>query len=173
MDRRRKENLLIIAAVAVVVIGFLFMFSKRWHSRLNGNDSLDVTRIHDATAISSLIGSGTDVRQDFVCPYDTIKELVIIFSKTDDANAENVTVSLLDDQLPVFSQTISVQDIRSQHRTRISVGASGLKGHSLTLGISSDSDTGLALMIDEKTEAYYRIDGQTLKGTICFAVYGN
>ena len=82
MDRRRKENLLIIAAVAVVVIGFLFMFSKRWHSRLNGNDSLDVTRLHDATTVSSLIGRGTDVRQDFVCPYDTIKELVIIFSKT-------------------------------------------------------------------------------------------
>ena len=149
------------------------MFSNRWHSRLNGNDSLDVTRIHDATTVSSLIGRGTDVRQDFVCPYDSIKEIVIIFNKTDDANQENVTVSLLENQDTIFSQTLSVKEIDDQHRTRIPVGISGYKGHSLTLYLTSDSDTGLALMIDEKTEAYYRFDGQTLKGTICFALNGH
>ncbi len=173
MDRRRKENLLIMAALAIVFVSFLFMFSKRWHSRLNGNDSLDVTRIHDATAISSLIGRGTDVRQDFICPYDTIKEIVIIFNKTDETNQENVTVSLLKDQDAIFSGSLSVKDISDQHRTRIPVGISGYKGHSLTLYITSDSDTSLALMIDEKTEAYYQFDDQTLKGTICFAIYGN
>ncbi|MBR4461180.1 MAG: hypothetical protein IKS51_01145 [Erysipelotrichaceae bacterium] len=173
MDRRRKENLLILAALTIVAVSFLFMFSKRWHSRLNGNDSLDVTKIHDATTVSSFLGRGTDVRQDFTCPYDTIKELVIIFNKTDDTNQENVTVSLLEGQETLFSQTVSVSDISDQHRTRIPVGISGCKGHSLTLDITSDSDTGLALMIDEKTEAYYRFDDQTLKGTICFAIYGN
>ena len=173
MDRRRKENLLIMAAVAIIAISFLFMFSKRWHSRLNGNDSLDVTKIHDATTVSALIGRGTDVRQDFVCPYDRIKELAIIFNKTDDANDTQVTISLLEGQETVFSQTLPVKDIADQHRSRVAVNISGFKGHSLTLQITSDSDTGLALMIDEKTEAYYLFDSQTMKGTICFALYGN
>ncbi len=173
MDRHRKENLLILVAAAVVVISFLFMFSRNWHSRLNGNDSLDVTKIHEATAVSSFIGKGTEVSQDFVCPYNTVKELVIIFNKTDDTNQADVTISLRDGQNIVFSRTLSVQEIADQHRTRISVGTGGLKGHSLCLEITADSDTGLALMIDEKTEASYRFDGQTLKGTICFALYGN
>ncbi|MBQ6559506.1 MAG: hypothetical protein IJL85_01615 [Erysipelotrichaceae bacterium] len=173
MDRRRKENLLIVAALAIVAVSFVFMFSEHWHSRLNGNDSLDVTKIHDATTVSSLLGRGTEVSQDFTCPYDTIKELVIIFNKTDDTNEEDVNISLLEGQDIIFSLTLPVREISDQHRTRIPVGISKVKGHSLTLSIASGSDIGLALMIDEKTEAYYRLDGQTLKGTICFAVYGN
>ena len=98
---------------------------------------------------------------------------MIIFNKTDDTNEEDVNISLLEGQDIIFSLTLPVREISDQHRTRIPVGISGIKGRSLTLNITSGSDTGLALMIDEKTEAYYRFDGQTLKGTICFAVYGN
>ena len=173
MDRRRKENLLILFALAIAVISFVLMFSNHWHSRLNGNDSLDVTKIHDATAISAIISRGMEVSQDFTCPYDRIKELVIIFNKTDDANDSDVTVSLTEAGETIFSSTLSVSDISDQHRTRIPVGISGYKNHSLTLYISSDQDTGLALMIDEETDAYYQFDSQVLKGTICFALYGN
>ena len=173
MDRRRTENILIAIALILIAVTFFFMFSKRYHSRLNGNDSLDVTKIHEATTVSSLINRGSTVSQDFVCPYDRISSLVIIFNKTDDSNANAVTVELLKGEESIFSQALSVQEIADQHRTTIRIDSSGNKNQAMTLRISAYDDTGLALMIDETTEAWYSFDHMAMKGTICFAINGH
>ncbi|MBR4422026.1 MAG: hypothetical protein IKS69_05785 [Erysipelotrichaceae bacterium] len=173
MDRRRQENILIAIALILIAVSFIFMFSKRYHSRLNGNDSLDVTKIHDATTVSSLINRGSTVSQDFVCPYDRISELVIIFNKTDENNDGTITVELLKGEETIFTQALSVKDIADQHRTKIKVDSTGNKGQAMTLKIAAGDDTGLALMIDEATEAWYSFDHQARKGTICFALNGH
>ena len=173
MDRRRIENILIAIALIMIAVSFALMFSKRYHSRLNGNDSLDVTKIHEATTVSSLINRNSTVSQDFVCPYDRISTLVIIFNKTDESNTGTVTVELLRGEESIFSRALSVQEIADQHRTVIPIDSSGNKNQAMTLRISANDDTGLALMIDEKTEAWYSFDHQARKGTICFAINGH
>ena len=169
MKNKKFLMYILIAAVIFVFFGFWFMFSS------SSNKSIlkeNMTIMPSANKISKEITKDLVVEQEFICNIDTISRLGVVFSYIYDSSNSEITLELLKGNETLAKNVISAKDISDQHRTFLIPNSviTNVKNKQLKLKISSNDDSGFALMIDENSNATYKFGDSSLKGRICFVI---
>lgn len=178
MKNDKRIRLLIVLLLVFVVGAFLFMFGG---NIFNGSGSggsnktnIDYTTVTPANGVTEEITKGVKVEQYFVCPVDTVSNVAVVFSRQYSVEDCEISIELLEGKNVLAKQTYNVKDIEDQHRTYLETGLpiSGLKNKELMLRIRpvTESDTGLAIMMNDSTGGVFSFDKKNVKGTLCFSV---
>ena len=169
--------MIIIGALAVFVLAVtLMMFSDEINVPGSSDAAKGGSEMIEANAVSDEITKGTVVSQTFKCSEDTVSKAALVFTKLYNLEDTYITVELLNGNTTVLKQDVNVEDIPDQHRLFVKgTAVSGLKGKELTLKIypASDSDTGVALMINDSVKSSFSFGNKKINGSICFSVSGD
>ena len=172
-----NKKAIIIGLLAVFVLGAtLIMFSDKIGGSGSSNSAKGGSEMIEANDVSDEITKGTVVSQTFKCTEDSVGKVALVFNKLYSLENTYITVELLDGNNTILKQDINVADIPDQHRVYAKGSAvSGLKGKELTLKIypASDSDTGVALMINNSVRSTFSFGSKKMTGSICFSVSGD
>ena len=172
----RKTMIIIGVLVAFILTATLMMFSDKIHIPGSSDTPSGSSEMIEANAVSDEITKGTIVSQTFKCNEDSVKKVALVFTKLYSLENTYITIELLDGNTTLIKQDINVQDIPDQHRVYAQGNTvSGLKGKELTLKIypASDSDTGVALMINDGVNSSFNFGSKKMTGSICFSVSGD
>ena len=176
MENSKKTKLIILTASLFALIAVFFMFGGKLpsFSLQSGIRKTDSTQMPEATGGTDEIGKNVTIEQTFLCTTDSISQIGIVFYKTEQIENVSIVIELLDNGKSLIQYIGSAEDIESEHRTFLIAEEplTGLKNRNLTLKFYSleNQDTGVGLMVSEKTDGSYRINGNSRKGSICFAV---
>lgn len=171
-----KKALIIFAAV-LAVVGCIFMFAiNPSNSNESNNTPTADSEVPEADGRTEEILEGVTIEQRFKCKSDSISEIAIVFSRLYDLGEEcGIYIELDEGSNVLVQEKIDADSIQADHRTYVKLGTplKGMKGKELTLKIFSETSagTGLCVMINSKdTSSTYSYKGQTLQGTLCFAI---
>ena len=181
MKNKSRTTLILIFAIVFVITATIFMFGKNissfslpsfsFSSGIRKNDS---TEMPVATGGSERIDKKTTIEQSFVCTVDSISQIGIVFYKIEQIENANIVIELLDGNKTLIQNIYPVESIESEHRTFLIANEplSGLINKKLKLKIYSlnSDDTGLGVMVSENTNSSYKYNGNTRRGSVCFAV---
>ena len=172
-----KKTMMIIGALLVFVLGAtILVFSDKIGTPSSSGSAKGGSEMIEANAVSDEITKGIVVSQTFKCTEDSVNRVALVFNKLYSLENMYITVELLDGNTVILKQDINVQDIPDQHRVYAEGSTvSGLKGKELTLKIypASDSDTGVALMVNDSVKSTYNFGSKKMSGSICFSVSEN
>ncbi len=177
LKKSNKKTWIIIGLLAAFVLTVtIMMFSDKIDIPGSSDAAKGGSEMVEANAVSDEITKGTVVSQTFKCSEDSVNKLALVFTKLYSLEDTFITIELLNGDAVVLKQDVNVKDIPDQHRLFVKgTSVSGLKGKELTLKIypASDSDTGLALMINDSVRSSFSFGNKKVDGSICFSVSGD
>ncbi len=168
-----KHFKLIIGLTALfVIVSILFMFGGNLFRSKGNIRNDDSTLMVEADSTTNEIKSGIVVEEDFICSCDSISAVGIVFSRIAYVQGISMELALLEGNSVLASEIVDSGSIEEQHRTFIHCALSGMKGKKLTVRIAplNEGDTGLVIMMNQKSGTSFRFGKKTVKGTLCFSV---
>ena len=170
MNKKKTIGLGIILTLFILgAVFFMFKDKLPTPGKSSGGSEMPA-----ANAVSEEITKGTIVSQTFRNTNNNIKKVEVVFTRLYDLDDVNIAIELVEGNNTVLKKTVNVKSIRDQHRTIVEADSpiTGLSGKDLTIRIYpvTDSDTGVALMINDSENTDFSFGSKKMKGTICFCL---
>ena len=174
MNKDKVKKIYITAfLVFLALITFFYFFTGE---QLKYRESEQNGKIVDADSVTGEIYRGIYIEQDFYNTLDKIESLSIVFTKNYQEGDGNLVIELHDGGLLLARDVIKVSDVPEQHRLYLQPinDIHFEKGNKLTLSIYTTSHIGSGIRVMSRTDydASYMYNGETVKGTLCFATDG-
>lgn len=173
-ERIKKIYLIVIAIYVTLVTSFYFIAGDQlWYT-----ESGEKVKMLEADSITDEINKNTRVSQTFTSTIDRIDQIEIVFTKGYQEGYGKVTIVLLDGNNVITRTTRNIKDIPEQHRVYLkpeeSIYEANGKQFTIKIYSTAEENEGLSVMMNRnEKDSHIEVNGETVDGTLCFAVVGS